>query len=217
MFVGLFQKEKFKVVNRPEEADIIVINTCGFIESAKEEAIHTILEMAELKKEGKCQYLIATGCLVKRYQTELQKALPEVDLFISVEEYEQMWSKIENLLGLERKSKNTLDYMDRVIATGGKTAYLKIAEGCSNHCTYCAIPSIRGPYHSRPMEAVLREARKARRTGLQRNHCDCTRYDEVRNGFVRRAKTGRAFGKALPVRRPPLDTFFVCVSRKHYR
>lgn len=160
MFVGLFKKEKFNIVNNPEDAEIIVINTCGFIESAKEEAINTILEMAEFKKNGKCKYLIATGCLVKRYKADLEKALPEVDLFISVDEYDKMWSLIEKLLGQENKSKNTLDYMDRVVATGNTTAYLKIAEGCSNHCTYCAIPSIRGPYVSRPMGAVLREAQR---------------------------------------------------------
>lgn len=167
MFIGMFKKEKFTVVNNPEEAEIIVINTCGFIESAKEEAINTILEMAELKENGKCKYLIATGCLVKRYKKELEKALPEVDLFLSVDEYDDMWSKIEKLIGCEKKSKNTLDYMDRVISTGKTTAYLKIAEGCSNHCTYCAIPSIRGPYVSRPMGAVLREAQRLADLGYQ--------------------------------------------------
>lgn len=167
MFVGLFKKEKFNVVNCPEDAEIIVVNTCGFIESAKEEAINTILEMAELKENGNCKYLIATGCLVKRYKKELEKALPEVDLFLSVDEYDDMWSKIEGILGCEKKSKNTLDYMDRVISTGEKTAYLKIAEGCSNHCTYCAIPSIRGDYVSRPMGAVLREAQRLADLGYQ--------------------------------------------------
>lgn len=167
MFVGLFKKEKFEIVSNQHEAQIIVINTCGFIESAKEEAIQTILEMAELKQTAKCQFLIVTGCLVKRYQKELEKALPEVDLFISVDEYDEMWCKIENLLDLPRKSKNTLDYLDRTISTGDKTAYLKIAEGCSNHCTYCAIPSIRGPYISRPMEEILKEARRLADLGYQ--------------------------------------------------
>lgn len=118
MMIGLFKNQRFQVVNNPEEAQIIVINTCGFIESAKEEAINAILEMAEFKKKGKCQYLIATGCLVKRYKKELQKALPEVDLFVSVDEYDEMWDKIQTMLGIEKKSKNTLDYMDRVVATG---------------------------------------------------------------------------------------------------
>lgn len=167
MFIGLFQNQNFNVVKSPEEADVIVINTCGFIESAKEEAINTILEMAEFKKNGKCQYLIVTGCLVKRYKKELEKALPEVDLFVSVDEYDDMWSKIQKLLKVEKKSKNTLDYMDRVVATGNTTAYLKIAEGCSNCCTYCAIPSIRGPYVSRKMENILEEAEKLAKAGYK--------------------------------------------------
>lgn len=167
MLIGKFKKENFEIVNQPDQADILVVNTCGFIESAKEEAINTILEMAEYKKNGNCKYLIATGCLVKRYKLELQKALPEVDLFVSVDEYDEIWSKIQNLLGQETKSKNTLDYMERCIATGEKTAYLKIAEGCSNHCTYCAIPSIRGPYISRQMEDILKEAKRLSDLGYQ--------------------------------------------------
>lgn len=167
MFVGIFKKEKFNIVNNPEDADIIVVNTCGFIESAKQEAINTILEMASFKENGKCKYLIATGCLIKRYKADLEKALPEVDLLVGADEYDEMWSKIEGILGCEEKSKNTLDYMDRVISTGAKTAYLKIAEGCSNNCTYCAIPSIRGPYVSRPMGAVLREAQRLADLGYE--------------------------------------------------
>ncbi len=167
MFIGLFKKEKFEIVSSPQEAEIIMINTCGFIESAKEEAIQTILEMANLKETGNCKFLLVTGCLVKRYKKELQKALPEVDLFLSVDEYDEMWSKIEDLLEIGRKSKNTLDYLDRVITTGDKTAYLKIAEGCSNHCTYCAIPSIRGPYVSRPIESILEEAKRLAKLGIE--------------------------------------------------
>lgn len=160
MFIGIFKNNNFDIIKNPQDADIIVINTCGFIESAKEEAINTILEMAEFKENGNCKYLIITGCLVKRYKKELEKALPEVDLFLSVDEYDEMWDKIEKLLNIDKKSKNTLDYMDRVISTGSSTAYLKIAEGCSNNCTYCAIPSIRGAYQSRPIEAILREAQR---------------------------------------------------------
>ena len=167
MFIGLFEKEKFNIVNNPKDAEIIVINTCGFIESAKEEAINTILEMAQYKENGKCKYLIATGCLVKRYKKELEKAIPEVDLFVSVDEYDSLWEKVEKLIGIQRKSKNTMDYLDRVVSTGKATAYLKIAEGCSNNCTYCAIPSIRGKYVSRPMGAVLREAQRLAEMGYK--------------------------------------------------
>lgn len=168
MCIGLFKKEKFEIVNDEAKAEIIVINTCGFIESAKEEAINTILEMAEYKKAGTCKYLIVMGCLVQRYKKELEKALPEVDLFLSIDEYKDIWSKISLLLNQkEIKSKNTLDYMDRIISTGSTTAYLKIAEGCSNNCTYCAIPKIRGPYVSRKLEDILKEATKLKKDGIQ--------------------------------------------------
>ena len=167
MCIGIFKREKFEIVNNPQEAEIIVINTCGFIESAKEEAINCILEMAEYKKSGNCKYLIAMGCLVQRYKKELEKALPEVDLFLSIDEYENIWDKISKLINKESKSINTLDYLDRVISTGNKTAYLKIAEGCSNRCTYCAIPYIRGPFVSRKMEDILKEAQKLAENGIK--------------------------------------------------
>ena len=147
MMIGLFKKENFEVVSDPKQAEIIVINTCGFIQAAKEEAINTILEMAEYKDTGKCKYLIVTGCLVKRYKSDLEKLFPEVDLFISTGEYGNYWEMIEKVLSLPRKSKNTLDYLDRTISTGNTTAFLKISEGCSNGCTYCAIPLIRRQTH----------------------------------------------------------------------
>lgn len=167
MCIGIFKKEKMEIVNNPEEADIIVINTCGFISSAKEEAINTILEMADYKENGNCKYLIVMGCLVKRYKKELEKSLPEVDLFLSIDEYDNLWEKIANLIGAEAKSKNTLDYMDRVVSTGNTTAYLKIAEGCDNRCTYCAIPAIRGPYISRKFEDIIEEAKKLANSGIK--------------------------------------------------
>lgn len=167
MCIGIFKKEKFEIVNNPEEAEIIIINTCGFIESAKEEAINCILEMANYKINGNCKYLIAMGCLVQRYKKDLEKAIPEVDLFLSIDEYENFWEKISKLLNKEVKSKNTLDYLDRVVSTGNSTAYLKIAEGCSNKCTYCAIPYIRGPFISRKMEEILEEAEKLANSGIK--------------------------------------------------
>ena len=169
MAVGLFKKNKFEIVNTVQDAEIIVINTCGFIESAKEEAINTILEMAEYKNIGKCKYLVVMGCLVQRYKEELQKSIPEVDLFISISEYKEFWNKILNLIKKEDNTNicNNLEYMDRVISTGNKTAYLKIAEGCNNKCTYCAIPYIRGPYISRPIEEILEEAKKLSKMGIE--------------------------------------------------
>jgi len=167
MAIGLFKNNKFNIVNNPKEADVIIINTCGFIESAKQEAINTILEMAEYK-EKRCKYLIAMGCLVKRYKKELEKAIPEVDLWISIDEYDNLWEKIESIIGKnnEDKSFNDLNYMERTITTGDSMAYLKIAEGCSNRCTYCAIPYIRGPFISRPMEEIIQEANMLAKKGI---------------------------------------------------
>ena len=168
MMIGLFEKNQYEIVNHPSEAEILLINTCGFIESAKEEAINTILEMSEYKKE-KCKYLIVTGCLVQRYREELEKEIPEVDLWITIEEYKDFWLKILQLLNKIEKNNSCeqLDYLNRKITTSGYYAYLKIAEGCSNHCTYCAIPKIRGPYISRKIEEILEVAQKLSDSGVE--------------------------------------------------
>ena len=169
MCIGLFKKEKFNIVSDSKDADIIVVNTCGFIEPAKQEAISTILEMTELKKTGRCKYLIVMGCLVQRYRDELERSLPEVDLFLKIDDYKNIWLKICELIGKKPdvSSQNTLEYENRIISTGDKTAYLKIAEGCSNNCTYCAIPYIRGKYISRPFEDILKEAKNLRKNGIE--------------------------------------------------
>lgn len=168
MAIGLFKGNNYKIVNEVEKADIIVVNTCGFIESAKEEAINTILEMAEYKKIGTCKYLVVMGCLVQRYKKELQRALPEVDLFLSIDEYENYWDKIEKLVkNRDDIYSEKMDYLNRIITTGKTTAYLKIAEGCSNRCTYCAIPNIRGPYISRKFEDIITEAKKLAEAGYK--------------------------------------------------
>jgi len=186
MAIGLFKNKNFEIVNDVEKADIIVINTCGFIESAKQEAIDTILEMAEYKETAKCKYLIVMGCLVQRYKDELQKAIPEVDLFIKIDEYNDFWNRIEEIVEVDVHidplyNCTELEYMNRVISTGNKTAYLKIAEGCSNRCTYCAIPYIRGPYVSRPFEEILEEANRLNKMGIEELIViaqDTTRYGE---------------------------------------
>ena len=182
--IGEFKKHQFQIVNEEEKADILVINTCGFIESAKEEAINTILEMAEYKKQ-RCQYLIVMGCLVQRYYEELIKALPEVDLFIKIEDYNVLWDKIEDLVrrGIVEKKKDRTskkiteipqmpmltqqEFLNRTITTGNNYAYIKIGEGCSNKCTYCAIPYIRGPFVSRKMEDILEEANMLVKKGIK--------------------------------------------------
>ena len=181
--IGIFKENNFNIVNNVEEAEIIIVNTCGFIESAKEEAINTILEMAEYKKNGKCKFLVAMGCLVQRYKKELKKNLPEVDLFITIDEYNDFWKIINNLIGKDalKKESSQFDYLNRIVTTGSKTAYLKIAEGCSNKCTYCAIPYIRGKYVSRPIEEILEEAKMLSKKGYKEIIViaqDTTRYGE---------------------------------------
>lgn len=196
--IGIFKEHKFNIVNDEEKADILVINTCGFIESAKEEAINTILEMAEYKNK-RCKYLIVMGCLVQRYYEELIKAIPEVDLFLKIDEYDEIWEKIEDLIkrDIVQKSKKKTskkiseipampmlkqeEFLNRVITTGKNFAYLKIGEGCSNRCTYCAIPYIRGPFISRKMEDILEEAKGLAKNGIRELIViaqDTTKYGE---------------------------------------
>ena len=182
--IGHIKNNNYEIENDPEKAEIIVINTCGFIESAKEEAINTILEMLEYKKK-KCKYIIVMGCLVQRYYNELIKALPEVDLFIKIDEYDRLWQKIEKLIKedtVEISTTNTSkkiseikplpmptynEFYERVVTTGTNFAYLKIGEGCSNKCTYCAIPYIRGPFVSRPQEEIIEEAKILASKGIK--------------------------------------------------
>ncbi|MEI3392262.1 MAG: 30S ribosomal protein S12 methylthiotransferase RimO [Clostridia bacterium] len=194
--IGKFKEHEFNIVNDPKEADIIVVNTCGFIESAKEEAINTILEMAEYKN-GRCKFLIAMGCLVQRYYKELSKEMPEVDLFLKIEDYNKLWDKVAELLEQPNQnaskendaittiaSQNTKtndednkikqlpmfaekEYLARTVSTGENYAYLKIGEGCSNMCTYCAIPYIRGLFISRKMGEILEEAKMLANKGVK--------------------------------------------------
>ena len=122
--------------------------------------------MAEYKKK-KCKYLIVIGCLVQRYKEELEKLIPEVDLFVSIKEYDKLWEKVNKLIGADKSNNYQLDFMNRVITTGDSYAYLKIAEGCSNNCTYCAIPYIQGKYISRPFEEIIEEAKQLADKGIK--------------------------------------------------
>jgi ribosomal protein S12 methylthiotransferase len=182
--IGKFKRNNFTIVKEELKADIIVINTCGFIDSAKEEAIHTILEMAEYKKK-RCKYLIVIGCLVQRYYDDLVELLPEVDLFVKIDEYDHLWDKVEDLIKrdiVEKSKTKTIkkiteipqmpmfkqeEFLDRTVTTGTNFAYLKIGEGCSNNCTYCAIPYIRGPFVSRREEDILEEAKILSKKGIK--------------------------------------------------
>ena len=187
--IGKFKEHKYSIVNDPKQADIIVINTCGFIESAKIEAINTILEMAEYKKK-RCKCLIVMGCLVQRYYKDLIKSLPEVDMFIKISDYNILWDKISELISCQKdlsqnekickkgpspNEKNLTgatmfaekEYLAREVSTGENYAYLKIGEGCSNMCTYCAIPYIRGLFVSRPFDDIINEAKMLAKKGIK--------------------------------------------------
>lgn len=190
--LGLIHEENYEITNDPSEAEIIIVNTCGFIESAKEESINTILQMAEYKKSGSCKYIIVTGCLSQRYAKELFNELPEADAIAGVEVYDEIGSIIKRVMNGERfimleRSKPDVIYtsketfLPRILTTPSYTAYLKIAEGCDNCCSYCAIPKIRGPYRSKPMEQVLKEAKALADNGVKELIVvaqDTTRYGE---------------------------------------
>lgn len=190
--LGLIHEENYEITNDPSEAEIIIVNTCGFIESAKEESINTILQMAEYKKSGSCKYIIITGCLSQRYAEELFNELPEADAIAGVEVYDEIGSIIKRVMNGERfimleRSKPDVIYtsketfLPRILTTPSYTAYLKIAEGCDNCCSYCAIPKIRGPYRSKPMEQVLKEAKALAENGVKELIVvaqDTTRYGE---------------------------------------
>lgn len=190
--LGLIHEENYEITNDPSEAEIIIVNTCGFIESAKEESINTIFQMAEYKKSGSCKYIIVTGCLSQRYAEELFNELPEADAIAGVEVYDEIGSIIKRVMNGERfimleRSKPDVIYtsketfLPRILTTPSYTAYLKIAEGCDNCCSYCAIPKIRGPYRSKPMEQVLKEAKALADNGVKELIVvaqDTTRYGE---------------------------------------
>jgi ribosomal protein S12 methylthiotransferase len=150
--LGLLEAAGHNVVSEPAQADVLIVNTCGFIEPAKQESIDAILEMAAYKDRGSCSTLVVTGCLSERYREELKKELPEVDLFLGVREYER-------LPGLLSGSHVCAPAATRKLTTPPYSAYLRIGDGCNNRCAYCAIPLIRGPLHSVPMPALLDEAR----------------------------------------------------------
>ena len=165
-------KDGFEITFEPEEAEIVIINTCGFIESAKQEAIDNILDANELKTWGKCKHLIATGCLVERYRDEVMKELPELDAIVGVGSLEDIGEACRAVMRGEKytsfKDKNTSPLGGgRILTTAPHTAYLKIAEGCDNRCTYCAIPLIRGRLRSRTIEDIVHEACELDRAGVK--------------------------------------------------
>lgn len=172
IMLGLLTGEGHKIVSEPESADIIIVNTCGFIESAKQESIDSILEMAEYKN-GRCKALIATGCLAERYNKEVLNELPEVDAILGVGDYHKIADIINETLSGDKPAlyghmdEDPPEGLPRVLSTPFYTAYLKIAEGCDNNCTYCAIPKIRGKFRSRKIEDIVAEAKELSSSGVK--------------------------------------------------
>lgn len=173
VMLGILADHGFEMTDTEDDADIIIINTCCFINDAKEESINTILEMAEYKKTSPCKALIVTGCLAQRYKQEIVDEIPEVDAVIGTSKYDEIFDAVDQAL----KGSHFLDVDDldrlpsvpgkRILTTGGHYAHLKIAEGCDKHCTYCIIPKIRGNYRSVPMEQLLAEAASLAEQGVK--------------------------------------------------
>ena len=166
MLLGYFKERGFNIVSDPLEADIIVVNTCGFIKSAKEEAIATILEMADYKEIGNCKALIVTGCLAKRYKKEILENMPEVDLCIGVDEYENIDNILSEFLN-QNCLNHSLKFENRIISSDFPSCYIRISDGCDNRCSYCAIPLIRGRFKSRKMEDIVEEVKNLASQGMK--------------------------------------------------
>lgn len=174
MMLGLLNRDGYTFTDDEQEADIVVINTCCFIGDAKEESINTILEMGRLKQSGCCKALIVTGCLAQRYKQEIIDEIPEVDGILGTTTYDEISTVLGRVLGGEGGVScfHGLDELpeletERIITTGGYYAFLKIAEGCDKHCTYCIIPSLRGNYRSVPMERLVKEAEQLAGKGVR--------------------------------------------------
>ena len=173
VMLGLLDAKGYQIVDDETQADIIVINTCCFVHDAKEESIQTILEMAEYKTEGRLKALIVTGCLAQRYRQEIIDEIPEVDAVLGTTAYDKIVEAVEEALAgaghVELENVNALPLVDtkRLVTTGGHYAYMKIAEGCDKHCTYCIIPKLRGNYRSVPMERLIQEAKDLAEQGVK--------------------------------------------------
>ena len=191
VMLGLIREKQLEITNDPAEADLIIVNTCGFIESAKEESINTVLQMAEYKQNGSCQYLVMTGCLGQRYADELFESMPEVDAIVGTDCFTDIGWVIDQVMAgkrlkhLEKLTSKNVAMSPRMLTTPGYMAYLKIAEGCDNCCSYCIIPQLRGPYTSRPYDEVMAEAKALAASGIKELIVvaqDTTRYGEDLTG-----------------------------------
>lgn len=174
--MGLCADSDYILVEEPAEAAVIVVNTCGFITAAKEETINTILALNDYKEAGSCEFLVAIGCMVQKYAKEMEEALPELDLLLGSTAYDEILAHIDRLYTAQEEKTavdtdwhlpNAMERDSRVLSTPGYYAYLTIAEGCDNHCTFCAIPEMQGPYRSREREDILAEAEMLARRGVK--------------------------------------------------
>ncbi|MDF2520063.1 MAG: ribosomal protein methylthiotransferase RimO [Clostridia bacterium] len=185
VMLNILAGNKYKLTNKAEEADVIIVNTCGFIESAKQESIDSIIEMGQLKSNGKCKVLIASGCLAERYKEELMNEMPELDAVIGTGDYKNILEVIDEamqgskVVKFGHQEQVDIHELPRVISTGGASTFLKIAEGCDNRCTYCIIPKLRGKYRSRRFEDIVKEAALLAKQGIKEFNIiaqDTTRY-----------------------------------------
>lgn len=174
--MGLCADSDYILVEEPAEATVIVVNTCGFITAAKEETINTILALNDYKEAGSCEFLVAIGCMVQKYAKEMEEALPELDLLLGSTAYDEILAHIDRLYAAQEAKTavdtdwhlpNAMERDSRVLSTPGYYAYLTIAEGCDNHCTFCAIPEMQGPYRSRAREDILAETEMLSRRGVK--------------------------------------------------
>ena len=173
MMLGMLRERGHEFTDDETQADIVVVNTCCFINDAKEESINTLLEMAELKNDGQIKGLIAAGCLAQRYKEEIQQEIPEVDVIIGTTAIKAIADAVEEVVAgkvqnhYEDINAKPVSRQKRIVTTGGHYAYLKIAEGCDKHCTYCIIPKVRGTYRSVPMEDLVQEAKELAEGGVR--------------------------------------------------
>jgi ribosomal protein S12 methylthiotransferase len=174
VMLGLLEKDGYSVVEAPEDADLLLVNTCGFIGSAVKEAVDEILDLGRYKKDDPAKKLVVTGCLVQRYGKELEKELPEVDLFIGTDGFQEIVERLHGkkpvsplAIPIQQPSFLMDSSLPRKVSTPAHRAYMKITEGCINRCSYCLIPSIRGPLRSRPLDDLLAEAQRLDAAGIK--------------------------------------------------
>jgi ribosomal protein S12 methylthiotransferase len=194
IMIQLLAEKGYEIVKDDAQAEVIVVNTCGFIQDAKEESINTLIEMGEFKESGCLKALVATGCLAERYADEILQELPEVDAVVGTGSYEKIVDVVEELMQGKRAIQELADagqrdlgYRKRVLLTPGYYGYVKIAEGCDNHCTYCVIPKLRGPFRSRKQEDILQEVQDMAREGVKELMIvaqDITKYGKDWDGQV---------------------------------